>query len=67
MMAKAADRVSPRWASKVLEIHERTARDWCRKGKFSTAKWNPATRRYTIDKSEVDRVAAYGFNDSNDE
>jgi len=51
----------------VIGIHERTARDWCRKGKFETAKKNPATQRYTIDKAEVQKVATYGFDNDCDE
>jgi len=61
MMAKQIGEITARRAALLLEVHERTARRWCRVGRFVTARHDHVVNRYYVTKLEVLRVKKFGW------
>lgn len=61
MMAKQVGEITARHAAKMLKVHERTARRWCKTQRFTTARHDRIVNRYYVKKAEVIHVRANGW------
>lgn len=57
---KRPGEVSARGAAKVLKVHERTVRRWCKSGRLATARHDGLTNRYFVAETEVIELRACG-------
>ena len=61
MVPKRVGEITARRAAHILDVHERTARRWCKSNKFETARHDIIVNRYYVTKLEVMRVKERGW------
>jgi predicted site-specific integrase-resolvase len=60
MVPKKPGEISARRAARVLEVHERTVRRWCRDHRLETGRRDGLTNRYYVQEEEVRRLKNRG-------